>query len=169
MTKKNMIIRDYTTNDAVEVGKLIAETYREFNLGFAVPEKVDKYLGPFRYAWSDDVENKQAIIQVLESPIFIIAEIDARIAGILRGRKERLASLFVHKDFHRQGIGQKLVEYFEADSIVKGVHVIRLAATLYAVPFYLKVGYKKSTGLRSGWSFDGDGFIYQPMKKVLNR
>ena len=162
-----MKIRDYTTNDAEEVGRLIAETYREFNLAFAAPEKIDKYLGPFCHAWSDDVEHKQAIIQVLESPTFIITEIDGRIAGILRGRKERLASLFVHKHFHRRGIGRNLVAYFEEESLVKGVHVIRVAATLYAVPFYLKMGYKKSTGLRSGWSFDGDNFITQPMKKVL--
>ena len=45
--------------------------------------------------------------------------------------------------------------------------MIRLASTLYAVPFYTRMGYKKSTGVRNGWSFEGSGFQYQPMKKVL--
>jgi hypothetical protein len=29
------------------------------------------------------------------------------------------------------------------------------------------MGYKKSTGVRSGWSFQGRGLQWQPMKKVL--
>ena len=43
-----------------------------------------------------------------------------------------------------------------------------MAATLYAVPFYLSMGYKKTTGIRPGWSFEGTGLVYQPMKKLLN-
>ena len=40
-------------------------------------------------------------------------------------------------------------------------------STLYAVPFYTKLGYKKTTGVRAAWSFEGTGLLYQPMKKVL--
>ena len=48
-----------------------------------------------------------------------------------------------------------------------GGEVIRLASTLYAVSFYQKLGYKKSTGVRTGWSFEGENFKWQPMKKSL--
>jgi len=88
---------------------------------------------------------------------------------VLRGRKERLASLFVRADHHRQGIGKALIERFEKDSIGLGVAVVRVAATLYAVPFYLAVGYKKSRGAHTGWSFEGKGLPVQPMKKVLRK
>jgi len=37
---------------------------------------------------------------VLAGKVFV-AESNGEIAGVLRGRKERLASLFVRKDFHR--------------------------------------------------------------------
>jgi hypothetical protein len=40
---------------------------------------------------------------------------------------------------------------------------------LYAVPFYQKLGYKKSTGVRAGWSFAGQDFKWQPMKKILTK
>ena len=161
------IIRYYTENDAEEVGRLIADTYSEFNLSFASPEDRDLMLGPFRHAHSSDETHRKAIAEILRSPMFYVAEVEGEIAGILRGRKERLASLFVHKDFHYQGIGRKLVKHFETESLGQEISVIRVAATVYAIPFYLKLGYKKSSGLRNSWSFEGHGFPYQPMKKII--
>ena len=160
-------IRNYTENDAEDVGRLIADTYSEFNLSFASQEDRNLMLGPFRYAHSSDDAHRKAIIEILRSPMFYVAESNGKIAGILRGRKERLASLFVHKDFHHQGVGRKLVNHFETESVRQRISVIRVAATLYAIPFYLKLGYRKSSGLRNSWSFEGYGFPYQPMKKVI--
>ena len=160
-------IRNYNEKDAPEIGELIADTYSEFNLSFASPEDRNLMLGPFRNARSPELAHQQAIAEVLRSPIFLVAEIDGKITGVLRGRKERLASLFVNKDFHRQGIGTRLVEEFEKIMLAQRVSVIRVAATLYAAPFYAKMGYKKSTGVRLSWSFDGHGLPYQPMKKEL--
>lgn len=96
-----------------------------------------------------------------------VAEDEGAIVGVLRGRIDRLASLFVHRDYHRQGIGRRLVECFEQECLRRGGTVIRVAATEYAVPFYLAMGYKRSTGLRAGWSFEGRGLTIQPMKKTL--
>jgi GNAT superfamily N-acetyltransferase len=98
-----------------------------------------------------------------------VAEDEGEIVGVLRGRKDRLASLFVRGDRHRQGIGRRLVGRFEQECLRQGATVIRVAATLYAVPFYLKMGYKRSTGVRSGWSFEGRGLRIQPMRKVLRQ
>ena len=87
--------------------------------------------------------------------------------GVLRGRQGRLASLFVRADHQRRGIGRRLVARFEQESMRQEVEVIRVAATLYAIPFYTAMGYRKTTGVRNGWSFEGRGLRYQPMKKVL--
>ena len=89
--------------------------------------------------------------------------------GVLRGRKDRLQSLFVRGDRHLQGIGSRLVLCFEQECVQQGATVIRVASTLLAVPFYQKMGYYKTTGVRSGWSFGGSGLQWQPMKKVLPR
>jgi GNAT superfamily N-acetyltransferase len=162
-----IIIRNYKKSDTRVVGQLIADTYSEFNLSCASPEDRRLMLGPFRHAHSSEPEHQKAIAEVLCSPIFLVADIDGKIVGVLRGRKERLASLFVYKDFHQQGIGRMLVEDFEKRMLAQHVAVIRVAATLYAVPFYAQMGYKKSTGVRLSWSFDGHGLPYQPMKKEL--
>jgi predicted N-acetyltransferase YhbS len=162
-----MKIRNYTERDAPSVGILIADAYAEFNLDFADPAEMKRLLGPFYYARSQETAHQQAIVEVLRSAMMYVAEAEGEIVGVLRGREARLASLFVRKDHHRQGIGRRLVETFEAESRVLGVPVIRVAATLYAVPFYLAMGYRRSTGVRAGWSFEGQGLLYQPMRKVL--
>jgi len=160
-------IRHYNESNAPSVGKLIADTYSEFNLSFASSEERDLLLGPFRHARSQEKENRKAIARVIRASIVFVAQDEGEIVGVLRGRKEKLQSLFVAGDRHRQGIGRRLVERFEQECIGQGAAVIRVAATLYAVPFYMAMGYKKSTGVRSMKSFDGSGLRYQPMKKVL--
>jgi GNAT superfamily N-acetyltransferase len=166
-------VRRYRESDAESVGKLIADTYSEFNLSFAPPKERALLLGPFQYARSPEEAHQEAIVQVIKAPLVFIAVDDGEIVGVLRGgRKDKqqrtvLQSLFVKGDHHRQGIGRKLVERFERECLRQGATVIRLAATLYAVPFYLAMGYKRSTGVRSGWSFEGSGLKIQPMRKVL--
>jgi GNAT superfamily N-acetyltransferase len=59
-----------------------------------------------------------------------------KIVGVLRGRMDRLGSLFVAKSHHYQGVGRLLVERFEEKIIERDGKVIRVASSLYAVPFY---------------------------------
>ena len=101
--------------------------------------------------------------------VFVATYRRSRIVGVLRGSKEKMRSLFVDGRMHHHGIGRKLVRRFEKECLAQGAEVIRLAATLYAIPFYEKMGYKKSTGIRQTDCFDGTGLKYQPMKKQLGR
>jgi len=165
---QKMSIRPYTDADAAPVGILIADTYAEFNLSFASGEHLNALLGPFAHARSAAPDHQQAIVQILRSPMMYVATHNGEIAGVLRGRKERLASLFVSKSYHRQGIGRMLVSHFEKENSKLNVTLIRVAATLYAVDFYSRLGYKKTTGIRSAWSFGSQGLQYQPMKKILD-
>jgi GNAT superfamily N-acetyltransferase len=162
-------IRCYEEKDAQSVGKLIADTYSEFNLSVVPAEELALFLGPFRHAGSEVKAHQEAIARVIRSAMVYVAEADGEIVGVLRGRKDRLGSLFVRGDHHRQGIGRSLVERFEQECLRQGATVIRVLATLYAVPFYRAMGYKRSTGVRSGRSFEGRGLKVQPMRKVMRR
>ena len=106
---------------------------------------------------------------MLQAPIVLVAEIEGTIAGVLRGSIGRLHSLFILDNYHRLGIGTKLMLEFERCCQQKESKSITLASTLYAVPFYTAVGYKKSTGMRTMHSFEGRGLKYQPMKKILQK
>ena len=160
-------IRHFRASDSERVGRLIADTFSQFNLSFASPQERDRLLGPFRYARSADIEHRQAIARTISASVVLVAEEQGEIVGVLRGRRERLQSLFVRGDHHRRGIGRALVECFEQTCIAQGASHIRVAATPFAVPFYQRMGYKKTTGVRSGRSFGGR-LKWQPMKKVLD-
>ncbi len=160
-------IRRYKEADAAKVGKLIADTYTQFNLSFVPSAELGLFLGPFRHAGSKDKAHQEAIARTIRSEMVFVAEDEGEIVGVLRGRTERLGSLFVRGDHHRQGIGRRLVNRFERECRRRGMRVIRVASTEYGVPFYTAMGYKKSTGLRSGRSFEGRGLPVQPMRKVM--
>lgn len=108
-------IREYTEHDASEVGLLIKNTYSEFNLSFLAQEKQVPFLGPFQFAGSTDPSHIQDLDRVIKSEFVFLAEDQGQIAGILRGRMDRLASLFVVKTHHQRGIGRLLIERFEKE------------------------------------------------------
>jgi predicted N-acetyltransferase YhbS len=168
-----LTIRRYRQSDAKQVGILIADTYHTFNLSEQTTKQQEQMLGPFLYARSSDPSHQKAIADAIRAPTVLVAELEGRIVGVLRGGRvdERgrtvLQSLFVDGSCHRQGIGRKLVERFEKEYILHGTRIFKLLSTLHAVPFYLALGYRKSTGVRSIHSFEGQGLPSQPMKKVV--
>jgi GNAT superfamily N-acetyltransferase len=162
-------IRDYAEpSDTLQVGQLIADTFSEYNLSFTTTEERKLYLGPFQYAGSPLPDHQEAIAQVIRASMVFVAEVEGNIVGVLRGRKDRLQSLFVLGDYHKRGVGRRLVEHFEQACVQQGGREFKVAATRYAVPFYLKLGYKRTTGFRKGRSFEGRELEYQPMKKVID-
>jgi GNAT superfamily N-acetyltransferase len=170
-----LTIRRYKESDAPQVGVLIADTYNKFNLSALTAKQRKEMLGPFLHARSSEPSHQKAIANALRAPTVLVAETEGQIVGVLRGGRvdERgrtvLQSLFVNGNCHRQGIGQKLVEHFEKQYTRRGVTVFKLLATLYAVPFYLAMGYRKSTGIRYIHSFEGQGLPSQPMRKVVRK
>ncbi len=161
-------IRKYQKKDSIAVGKLIADTFKKFNLSYASPEEQQKLLGPFRHARSKSAAHKKEIAKIISAPmVFVAIDNKKEIVGILRGSKEKMRSLFVHELYHRNGVGQKLVKRFEKECASLDSKVIYLMATIYAIPFYKKMGYKKTTGIRVMNCFEGTGLKYQPMKKII--
>jgi len=160
-------IRPFRIADAVEIGRLIADTFREFNLAYASPAEQEKLLGPFRHARSRSAERQAEIERLIRAPWVLVAVEDGKILGVLRGSPGRLHSLFVHMRAHRRGIGRRLMDAFERECRQAGVDRITMQSSLYAVSFYQTLGYRRSTGVRTGPCFDGEGFPYQPMKKSL--
>ena len=166
-------IRAYRDDDAAGVGRLIARTYSAFNLGFAAPGRQAGLLGPFQFAESTDPAHRAAIAKAIGAPTVLVAEEAGAMVGVLRGGRldgkgrTVLQSLFVAVAHQRRGVGRRLVARFEQVCLAQWVTVVKVASTLYAVPFYQALDYKRSTGVRTMRSFQGGGLAYQPMKKTL--
>jgi GNAT superfamily N-acetyltransferase len=162
-----VILRPYGEPDAPAVGRLIADTFAAFNLAYASPAERALLLGPFRYARSPEPYHRAAIAEAIRAEMVYVAQEGVELVGVLRGRADKLQSLFVRGDHHRRGIGRRLLACYERQCRRRGSAAIKVQATLYAVPFYQKLGYKRTTGVRSMRIFEGARFPYQPMKKVL--
>ncbi len=63
-----------------------------------------------------------------------------------RGRDDGVRSKErdIHSGLSKKGIGKKLVKHFEKEAIKLGAKEIKIRASLYATPFYQKIGYKKN-------------------------
>ena len=86
-------IRNYSESDVESVGKLIADTYSEFNLSFVSAEELGLFLGPFRYARSQEKVHQEAISQVIKSAMVFVAENDREIRST-EGQKDTVGKSF---------------------------------------------------------------------------
>jgi GNAT superfamily N-acetyltransferase len=151
-------IRKYHKGDLAICAKLTRETYKECCFFDGPPEASKAYIDMY-----DIDKNFDFTREMMEtSKIFFVALIDDEIVGLIRGGKERVRGLYVNSRHHRKGIGKRLLEKFEEVAYEEGSREIKIRASLYAVPFYQKQGYKKTTGIRLM-----EEVKIQPMKKVL--
>jgi len=154
-----MKIRKATKKDLEEVAILIRKTFKRFNSKGESKRAVRNYLSHF----STKKENFHKLKKNFsDSPLFFVAEESKKIIGVIRGRPNRIFNLFVDSNYHKKGVGRRLVEMFEKKAFAHKSKIIKISASLYAVPFYQRRGYKKTTGLRKLFRLK-----VQPMQKRL--
>ena len=152
-------IRPYRTDDARAMATLISATYSQFNRVEGTEVAVQGYVDHFDPNGKSEDEIRALFAQ---TPIRMVAVVRSRIVGVLRARGNRIVNLFVDGAFHRKGIATQLIWRYENTCQKGGLTEIVLRSSLYAIPFYEALGYKKTTGIRSF-----RGLKIQPMKKRL--
>lgn len=151
-------IRKYREKDLYQAASLVSETFRKFNFKDN-PADVSRDYAAY-YDPSNNLDDIRKRFE--ETAFFFIAEKNSQIVGMLRAIENRIVNLFVHKNFHKQGIGKKLVHRYERQCKKIGYRRIVLRSQIYAVPFYQACGFKKTTGIRNKC-----GLMIQPMTKQL--
>ena len=152
-----LTIRPYRESDAESVGRLIADTYSRFNLSFASSEELGKLLGPFRHAWSAEPAHREAIAEVIRPRWSSSRRKTARSSACCAAARSGWQACSSGAIAIGTGSGGDWWSNSSRSVCAKSVTVIRVAATLYAIPFYTAVGYRRTTGVRNGWSFEGTG------------
>ena len=154
-----MKIRKFQKNDMDEVASLAMRTFSKYNKAdYFKKEAINDMMDRF-----NPRKNPHLAQDFQKTPIFYVAEENNKIIGMVRGRIGKLTTLFVEGKQHKKGIGRKLVERFEREAKRQGSKKIKINASLHAIPFYQKMGYKKSTGMRNF-----KGLKVYPMKKILD-
>lgn len=119
-------------------------------LQFDAPDYSEEGIQSFK----DFIENKE-IISTLE---FWGAYDGPKVKGVIATNENRkhICCFFVKAEYHRQGIGRKLWEYFLKNSQNE---IITVHSSPYAVPVYHKLGFVDTDTEQLS-----DGMRYTPMK-----
>ena len=161
-----LTIRPYRESDAESVGRLIVDTYSEFNLSFASSEERAKLLGPFRHAWSVEPAHREAIAQVIRPRWFSSPRKMARSSvccAAARNGWRACSSGEIAIGGDRAATGRTI----RAGVYPPGRDGHPGRRDALRDPLLHRPGIPETTGVRNGWSFGGIGLRYQPMKKVL--
>lgn len=153
-------VRRYRRSDARAASALISLTYARFNIDEGTPEAVRGYIDRFRVSG----KTTEAIHERFSrTPVFFVALDGTEAIGLIRGHDNHLVNLYVDGRHHRQGIGARLFAKFEEICGRAGHSEITVRSSLFAVPFYSQMGFRKTTGIRPL-----HGLKVQPMKKQLS-
>jgi GNAT superfamily N-acetyltransferase len=156
---ENLSIRKYDDADFFAVSRLIQQVFEKYILPDANSDG-EVYWSAFHSLSNDNLENIKCRFKSCR--VRFVAELNNEIVGTVMGNAEELVRIFVCETCHGKGIGKKLFKSFDSELKDLGVGHYKITASLYAVPFYTKMGCKKSTGIRNF-----HGLSVQPMKKFL--
>ena len=149
-----MLYKEYESKYLQNVANLIQNTYKAFNMKEGNSFSTNKYYNFFSYKNNYKLLEKK----FQKSTIFYMAVHKKKVIGIIRGTKNRISNLYVEKNYQNKGVATNLLNLFEN----KAKEKINVRASLFATSFYIKKGYKKTTGIRKY-----KGLLFQPFKKIL--
>ncbi|AYW45038.1 GNAT family N-acetyltransferase [Tetragenococcus koreensis] len=126
-----MYIRKYTFTDKKAVIEMIKQTIQTINKNDYDENQLKAWSNIDESSWTDSVKEHQAIVMVSDrNKIVGFADMD---------NDGYLDRLFVHKDFQRMRIGDKLVNDLEEKNTGKKFSTF---ASITAKPFFEALGYK---------------------------
>jgi putative acetyltransferase len=131
----DVLIRRATYDDVDEILKLFRETLTSVCRSDYNREQIP--------VWVASAENKQNWLHRIKKQYFLIAELDDMITGF--GSIENgdyIDLLYVHKDYLRQGIANRLLSELENVSGRMRKSLITADVSITAKPFFEKHGYK---------------------------
>lgn len=132
-----MRIRKFEPEDAKEVSRLISRALREVSIRDYSRDVIENVESDYKPSELVKKSNKRDIF---------VAETKERIKGTASLENNTIYSVFVDPEFHRKGIGRKLMEQVESVAEKRGIKRLEVPSSVTSVEFYRKLGYteKKS-------------------------
>lgn len=129
-----MTFRNATISDLNEMQQLYIETIQ------SVCKK--DYNEAQREAWISGVKNTERWIAVIETQYVLLAVIENKIAGFATLKDgDYIDFFYIHKDFQRQGIADKLLTKLELEAQKQHSKMITSDISITAKPFFEKKGF----------------------------
>ena len=156
---ENIKIRKFKQEDLKQASVLVSNTFAKFNSKEGTKKGVQWYVNLFNPK-KNSLERIKKMFSFTK--ISFVATDKNKIIGLIRGNKDRIINMYIDGKYHRKGIAKSLFEKFEKECKKQKSKEIKVKASIYAISFYSKIGFKKTTGIRNF-----HGLKIQPMKKVL--
>lgn len=102
----------------------------------------------------NDYKPSELVKKSNQRSIFV-AETKGKITGTASLEDNTIYSVFVDPEFHRRGIGRKLMGHVESIAEERGIKKLEVPSSVTSVEFYKKLGYKK----RKSYTLDQYGKI----------
>ncbi|MBW1654454.1 GNAT family N-acetyltransferase [Flavobacterium quisquiliarum] len=129
-----MIFKKATISDLNEMQQLYIETIKSVCKNDYNPEQIE--------AWIYGVNNKERWIEIIEKQYVLLAIIENKIAGYGTLKDGNYIDFFyVHKDFQRQGIADKILTELELEAKNQDSKTITSDISITARPFFEKKGF----------------------------
>lgn len=130
----------------------------------------DEYTASQLDAWRPGDDLVDDFGRAIESNRFEILLVESGPApagyGVLNTQENRIDAVFVHPDYHGEGIGSSLVSQFESRARISGLSELQIASSLNARGFYETLGYR-DVG-RKQREINGVELEFAVMRKVFD-
>ena len=139
-----MEIKLIEENEIDEVCGMIEKTSRESFKYYYPQGLIDEIIGSL---------NHEVIKRRASWTHFYVVKVDGKIVGCGAvgpywgsETESSLFTIFVDPDYQGKGIGKKIIQTLESDEYFLRADRVEIPASLFALPFYIKCGYKHKNG-----------------------
>lgn len=144
--KSNVVIRRFCEADAEDVANLIIRNFKEVNSKDYSQEAINELVKTHNSEWVKGIASyANMYVYCLEEKIIGVGSISS-----FWGSKTEsiLLTVFVLPEFHGKGIGRTIIRTLEQDELFIRAERVEIPASITAVDFYQKFGYKFKNGVK---------------------
>lgn len=139
-------VQPYREDDAEEIVNLVIRNFREVNVNDYGEEAIAALCATHDVNWFKSVA-EYAHVYVFWNKDKIVGV--GSISSFWGSPTESiLLTIFVLPEFHKQGIGSYIIDTLESDILFLRAERIEIPASITAVEFYRKKGYKYKNGIK---------------------
>lgn len=129
----DIIIREFDERDAETVSRLIRNNLTFVNSRDYEPAVIDYMCRLF---------TPDYLCEILATRTIFVAEENGKVVGTVALEGDEVCALYVDPDVHGRRVGERLLQRVEDFALSRHVHLLHLSASLTAVGFYEKMGYR---------------------------
>lgn len=129
----DIIVREFDERDAEAVSRLIRNNLMFVNSRDYETSVIDYMCGLF---------TPEYLREVMATRAMFVAEENGKVVGTVGLEGDEVCALYVDPEVHGRRVGERLLRRIEDFALSCHIHLVHLSASLTAVGFYEKMGYR---------------------------